>query len=98
MQQWQQLQLTKRNYKTTSGTWVKVGTDAWQASWPTAVAATSNPTVTGGKTLTINSNTITASGTALADVVSDINGAGIAGVTASAVNSRLNIFSTGVAP
>ncbi len=89
--------INKTYYKNTSGTWVKVGTDAWQASWPSAVASTSNPTVTGGKTLTINSNTITASGTALSDVVSDINGAGIAGVTASAVNSRLNIFSTGVA-
>ena len=89
--------INKTYYKNTSGTWVKVGTDAWQASWPTAVATTSNPTVTGGKTLTINSNTITASGTTLADVVSDINGAGITGVTASAVNSRLNIFSTGVA-
>ena len=50
--------------------------------------------VTGSATMVINSTTITASGTALSNVVSDINGAGISGVSAKAVNGRLAIFST----
>ena len=86
--------VNKLYYKNSDGAWVKVGTSAWVGSHPAVTGSTSNPTITGSATMVINSTTITASGTALSDVVSDINGAGIAGVSAKAVNGRLAIFST----
>ena len=86
--------VNKLFYKNSDGTWVKVGTSAWVGSHPAVTGSQSNPTVTGSATMVINSTTITASGTTLADVVSDINGAGISGVSAKAVNGRLAIFST----
>ena len=86
--------VNKLYYKNSDGNWVKVGTSAWVGSHPAVTGSTSNPTVTGSATMVINSTTITASGTALSNVVSDINGAGISGVSAKAVNGRLAIFST----
>ena len=86
--------VNKLFFKNSDGTWVKVGTSAWVGSHPAVTGSQSNPTVTGSATMVINSTTITASGTTLADVVSDINGAGITGVSAKAVNGRLAIFST----
>ena len=86
--------VNKLFYKNSDGNWVKVGTSAWVGSHPAVTGSQSNPTVTGSATMVINSTTITASGTTLADVVSDINGAGISGVSAKAVNGRLAIFST----
>jgi hypothetical protein len=86
-------------YKNSSGTWVEVGSSAWVASHATVIGGTVG-TITNGATMTINGNTITASGTALSDVVSDINGDSnmiAAGITAAAVDGVLELYSTGVA-
>jgi hypothetical protein len=88
--------INKVYYKSSTGTWVKVGSSAWVASWPTVVGTKSNPTYTGD--FTINGTTVTGAGT-LADLVLDINGDATlqtAGITAKAVNSKLEIYSTGV--
>jgi len=85
--------INKIFYKNSNGTWVKVGTDAWIASWPVATGS-QNPTLVGGETMTINGNTITAT----ADInttVTAINTAGTGnGFSASLTDSRVNLFST----
>jgi hypothetical protein len=85
--------INKIFYKNSSGTWVKVGTDAWIASWPVA-AGSQNASVTQGKTFTINGGTITA-GIDVAATVTAINTAGTGnGFSASVTDSRVNLFST----
>ena len=90
-------------YKNTSGTWVEVGSAEWVGSHPFLKGTASNPTVTAGKVITIDLGgdstdtqvDVTMSGTALSDVVSDINGAGISGLSATAVGGYLHLFYTG---
>ena len=78
----------------TAAAWVEVGTDAWQSSWPT-VAGTSSTALTSGDAMTIN--TISCTGSTLTDLISDINTKLAAGgVTASAPNGKLELYSTGV--
>ena len=72
-------------YKQYDGSWVAVGTANWVASKPTIAGGTPG-TITGGQnfTITINSaaTTITASGTTVTDIASDISGAGVSGLSA----------------
>lgn len=53
-----------------------------------------NPSVTVGESFRINGIEIVASGTTLASLVSDINNASVPGVSASIVNSKLQIISS----
>ena len=78
-------------YKNYLGTWVQVGSTAWKASHPTALASNQNVNSTSGS-FTINGTPIT--GTSYTQVISNINSAGIAGVTAAAIDSAVAIFST----
>jgi hypothetical protein len=82
-----------------AGTWVEVGTTAWAKSRPTIAGTTSNPTFSSN-TLTINTVSVTlTSVTTLTGLVSAINGtSGVTtlGITAAAVNSTLQLYSTGV--
>jgi hypothetical protein len=78
-------------YKNSSNDWVLVGSDDWKASLNTILGSVTSPTVTNGNSISINGNTISLTGTTLASVVSDINGASITGVTASAVSNKLAI-------
>ena len=81
-----------------AGTWVKVGSGGWAASWPTVVSKSQvTPTWSVSDTFTLNGTLITASGATLASLVSDINTAmgGSAGVYAKAVNNRLYLYSNG---
>jgi len=71
-------------YKNNDNAWVLVGSDDWKNSWPTVQGSN---TVTGnaltvGNKIQINEIEVTLTGQTLASLVSDINGAGIAGVTA----------------
>jgi len=89
--------INKAYYKNADGAWVKIGSSDWAKSWPTVTGTVSEPTLTGD--FTINGTTVTGAGT-LTDLVADINGDATlqsAGVTAKAVNSKLEIYSTGVA-
>jgi|688.fasta_scaffold25813_4 hypothetical protein len=87
-------------YKDASNTWVRVGTTAWQQSWPAVTGTEASPTLTvGTNILKINNVNVTISGTDLASVVTAINSAvGLTGVTAAASSdSKLNIFVTSAA-
>ena len=86
-------------YKTRSNTWVQVGSassatkdGSWQSAHPTVKGTTTNPTITSAETVKINGITVTMSGTTATTFASDINGAGISGVQAAAVDSKLEIY------
>lgn len=79
-------------YKNRSNAWVLLGSDAWQNSWPSITSGTTNPTLTAGHTIVINGQTITASGTTVTTLASDIVTAAITGISAAAVNGKLEIY------
>ena len=87
--------LNKVFYKNTSGAWVKVGTADWVKSWPTIQGSTANPTLTNGQTIIINGTTVTLSGTTVANLKTNIDAAGITGVTAQVVDGKIYIYSDG---
>jgi len=79
-------------YKNYLGTWVAVGSSAWKSSHATVTGTVSNATgVTG--TFTINGTPIAAGAGTASAIAAAINAAGIAGVTAAVVSSKLKIFS-----
>tara|TARA_E500000178_G_scaffold58808_1_gene55360 strand:- start:3374 stop:6745 length:3372 start_codon:yes stop_codon:yes gene_type:complete len=83
-------------YRNTSGTWVLVGSDPWTKSWPTITGTASNPSFAGTAAITINGTSVTVnSSDTVTDVASTINGLLITGVTAEAVDGRLEIYSDG---
>jgi hypothetical protein len=83
-------------YKNTDNAWVELGSDAWKRSWPTIVGAASPSSLSSGSNMFINDTLITvgAGSTALtvAGFAQAINNAAITGITAEAVNGRLNIY------
>jgi len=80
-----------------ANTWVLVGSNSWKSSWP-IVSSTVNPTITAGNSMTINDVTVTASGTTVTTMASDINTASITGVSATVnSNNQLQIFADGTA-
>jgi len=83
-------------YKNRSNAWVLVGGAAWQVAHATiagTVASTGND-FTIGNSVDINGSTVTATAQTLAGLVSDINTAAITGVTAAAVNDKLELYAT----
>ena len=76
----------------TANSWVLVGSDAWKNSWATVIGTATNPTITAGNSMVFNDTTITASGTSLTTVASDINSASVAGVSAVVANGKLEIY------
>ena len=90
-------------YKKYDGTWKGVGTADWVASNPTASGNTATAGYTGvigsgtNFQITINggATTITTSGTTVADVASDITGAGVSGLSARAVGGLLQVYYDG---
>jgi hypothetical protein len=83
--------------KSSSNTWVQLGSSAWHLTLP-AVTVASGKTVTSGHSMKINGVTVSAGGTALSDVNTAINNANVPGVTSS-VNSttgNLEIFHNGL--
>ena len=81
-------------YKNRSNTWVLVGGSSWQTSWPAITGTTASPTLVNGHTIVINSTTVTLSGTTVANLASSINSAAITGVTAAAVDNKIEIYAT----
>jgi len=85
-------------YKNSENMWVLVGSDAWKMSWPTIQASNSldGVSLTAGNTIVINGTTVTvpvAPNNNLNGLVTAINNASIAGVTAEAdSSSRLVIY------
>tara|TARA_A100001015_G_scaffold43121_1_gene47319 strand:+ start:45689 stop:49060 length:3372 start_codon:yes stop_codon:yes gene_type:complete len=88
--------LNRLYYRNTSGTWVLVGSDPWSKSWPTVKGTLVNPSFSGSSSFTINGTVVSVSGSdTVTDVAATINGLLISGVTASAVDGRLEIYSDG---
>jgi len=90
--------LLRLYYRNSAGTWVLVGSDAWTKSHPTVKGSNANPTFTAltddivinGVEISIDENST------VTTVASDISTLLVnQGVTASAVDGRLHIFSDG---
>jgi hypothetical protein len=85
-------------YKNRDNTWVRLGTTEWQTSWPTIKGTTTTSIPVNGTqwTIVINGETVglvnTATTKTVAEVAGYINAAPIDGVTAAAVNGRLEIY------
>ena len=83
-------------YKNTSNTWVLVGGQAWQQSWPTVQGTAAPASLTGGYNIYINDTLVSVGdgGTALtvAGFATAINNATIPGVTAASVGGKLTIY------
>jgi len=79
-------------YKNRSNDWVLVGSDDWKNSRPAVTGSVSSPTITATDTITLNDEIVTASGTTVATLAADINAQGVDGVTAAAVNNKLEIY------
>ena len=79
-------------YKNSAGAWVLVGSDDWQNAWYSVQSGTTNPVLTAGHTIIINGTTVTASGTTVASLASDINALSLSGITAAAVEGKLEIY------
>ena len=75
-----------------AGTWVAVGSTAWSASHAAVQASLANPTLVNGNTIVINTTTVTLAGTTVSSLVSDINTAAISGISAAAVDGKLEIY------
>lgn len=80
-----------------SNAWVLVGSTLWQLAVPAVTGTITGPSITIGTTLVINGSTVTATGTTVASLVSDINTAAITGVKAANVGSKLALFCTSAA-
>ena len=79
-----------------TGEWVQVGSSDWTKSHATITGSKSNPTFSGNADITINGTTVAVTTSdVVADVASTINGLVIPGISASAVDGRLEIYSDG---
>jgi len=82
------------------GSWVLVGSTAWQSTCSPALQATyaNVTTLTATNSIKINNTTISLTGTTDAQLVAQIqalnSGAGITGVTAAIVNNKFTLFAT----
>jgi len=84
-------------YKNRSNAWVLVGSTAWQISHPTISGTNANGTYVNGHSIVINTTTVTLSGTTAANLATSINNASIDGVTAAAVDGKIEIYATSLA-
>jgi len=80
-----------------AGEWVEVGSADWIQSWPTIQGSNANPTFAAGSaTINLNGTDVTVlSSDTITDVASTINGLLIPGLSAAAVDGRLEIYSDG---
>lgn len=80
-----------------TGQWVQVGSADWIKSHATITGTASNPTFSqASASFTLNGTTVTvADDDLVADVATTINGLLISGVSASAVDGKLEIYSDG---
>ena len=83
-------------FKNNANTWVKLGGTEWRENWATVQGTATSPTLTSGDKFIIEFNgvdtVITLSGTTVANVVSQINGASIPFVSADNPDGKLEIY------
>ena len=82
-------------FKRSDNIWVQVGNTEWQNAFPALVGTVSEPTFTPNAQMTINTITVTITGSSADIAASNINSANIPGVTASVnTNRNLQLFVT----
>jgi len=81
-------------YKNRSNAWVLVGSTSWQTSWPSIAGTSASPTLTNNNSIVLNGTTVTLSGTTVAQLAANITSASITGVTAAAVDNKIEIYAT----
>ena len=88
--------LTTLWYKNLSNAWVKVGTEDWVNSIATVIGTKApSGNLTNGADLTLNGvNIVAGAADTVTTIASQINTAGITGITAAAVNGAIQIYST----
>ena len=82
-------------YKNSDNTWVTVGSEEWQDSWPTIQGSVTNPTLTATQSISINDVTVAVPAppsNTLDGFVAAINTAAIPGVTAANVDGKFTIY------
>ena len=85
-------------YKNESNTWVALGSQAWQTSWPTITGTNAPSSLTVGYNMYINGNLVTVGATnTVTGFAAVINTAAITGVTAAAVSGQLEIYANSLA-
>jgi hypothetical protein len=88
-------------YKNQDNTWVVIGSNDWQNSWPTVTGTNTPNSLTNGANLYLNDTLVTvgAGATALtvAGFATAINNAAITGITAAAVDGALAIYADSTA-
>jgi hypothetical protein len=86
-------------YKRASdNTWNQLGSNAWKTSWPTITGSAAPTSLTLNQNIYINDTLVTVYPTAtVAGLVTNINAAGITGVTATGTNNVLRIFANSTA-
>ena len=79
------------------GTWVKVGSTGWSASHSAVRASTANAIPADGEVININGTDVTVQvgENTIAQFAAEINDSAITGITATAINGVLEIYSTG---
>lgn len=83
-------------YRNSAGTWVLVGSDPWTKSWPTIKGSTANPSFAASTSISINGTSVSVSTSdTVTTLAATINGLLINGVTAAAVDGKLEIYSDG---
>ena len=85
-------------YKNSNNTWVALGSQAWQTSWPTITGTNAPSSLTVGYNMYINGNLVTVGATnTVTGFAAVINTAAITGVTAAAVSGQLEIYANSLA-
>jgi len=86
-------------YKGYDNTWALVGSDDWRDRVPTITGLIANPAnLAIGQKARINGTNVTLTGDTVSSIASDINGAGITGVSARANSSgQLEVFTNNLA-
>jgi hypothetical protein len=85
-------------YKNSSNTWVALGSQAWQTSYPTITGTNAPSSLNVGYNMYINGSLVTVGATnTVAGFAAAINTAAITGVTAAAVSGQLNIYANSTA-
>jgi hypothetical protein len=82
-------------YKNKSNEWVLIGSQDWQQSWPTLQSRYSPASLVAGNSVDINGTVVTvpaSTNNTVAGLAGKIVEAAIDGVTAAAVNGRLEIY------
>jgi uncharacterized protein YjfI (DUF2170 family) len=102
---WYKKDRTNSDSEATNAGWVEVGSEAWTASWPTAAGTLSNTSwgvSSGSFTVTVKNaagdtvDTLTVSAPAsLASVVTSFAALNDNGISAAAINGKLQVYSTG---